>query len=108
MTKVNPKSLLPGRCYKVTGYWTGDFIGRLEDVRFPKFCGPGIHPLTVLTIVDPLRPLPKVHEKCPFPFCVARDFHDGEHEFSTVRPGARIEVGFALARFEEVAADRVA
>lgn len=104
---INPARLQLGREYRVTGYWTGEFIGRLDEVRGTSNVR-GAYPLAVLTVVDPLRPLPKVREKCPFPFCVARDFHEGEHEVCSIRPGARIEVGLALARFLEVAADLAA
>jgi hypothetical protein len=96
-----------GQHYRVTGYWTGEFIGCLEELRGVSNVR-GAYPLAVLTVVDPLRPLPKVREKCPFPFCVAREFHEGEHEVCTIRPGGRIEVGLGLARFVEVAADSAA
>jgi len=104
---VSPQALHVGQRYRVRGYWTGEFIGELYEIR-GRLGGSAAYPLAVFTVTDPLRPLPRVSEKCPFPYCVARDFHEGEHEFCVVRPGARIEIGFALARFEAVAADRAA
>jgi hypothetical protein len=81
-----------GGLYRIVGYHTGDFIGEVEAVHRDT-----VH----VRVVDPLRPFPRVQNRCSYPECVREDFHNGDHEFVRVRTGAVLEVAWALARFVE-------
>lgn len=83
-----------GKEYKVSGYHTGTFIGRCDqaDRDIAKF-----------TVLDSLRPIPKVRNRCPFPGCVLKDFHAGnDHELLRVRVGGQVEVFWRQAKFEDL------
>lgn len=79
-----------GKVYRVEGYYTGDFIGEVESVdrEFAK-----------VRVLDPLRPVPRVPNRCSFPQCVREDFHSGDHEFVRVREGVLIEVAWHAAKW---------
>jgi hypothetical protein len=79
-----------GRTWLVLGYHTGNFIGRCEAI------GPR---LATFTVIDTLRPLPRIADRCPFPGCVRGDFHDNDHELAPVRLGATIEIFWQNARY---------
>jgi hypothetical protein len=83
-----------GRTYRVAGYYTGDFIGKCLDVD---------RSVASFLVVDPLRRIPKVRTHCPFPACVLRDLHQGEHEFADVRENTVLEVAYRNAHFDEAA-----
>jgi hypothetical protein len=57
--------------FRVEGYWTGPFIGRLLEHN-------PVTGTTILEVVDPLRAVPS--EICPFPGCSLAIDHDGDHE----------------------------
>jgi hypothetical protein len=82
-----------GRAWLVTGYHTGDFIGRCESLHRER---------AFFTILDTLRPAPRIHERCPFPGCVGKDFHGGDHELTSMRVGATIELLWRHARYVPV------
>lgn len=79
-----------GALVRIEGYHTGDFIGTVETVQ---------RDVAGIRVTDPLRPMPRVKNRCSFPECVRADFHSGEHEFMRVRIGVLIEVWWANARF---------
>jgi hypothetical protein len=81
-----------GHAYRVFGYHT-EFIGDCEAVD---------RDVARFRVIDTLRPNPKVGNKCPFPGCVAREFHGGNHELTSVRTGAAINVVWKLAKFAPV------
>jgi len=80
-----------GHAYRVLRYHTGVFIGRVDFVD---------RDVARLTVIDPLRPMPKIANRCSFPECIREDFHAGDHEFSRVRQGATVEVFWRNAKFE--------
>ena len=88
-----------GEVYRVVGYYTGDFIGECERVD---------RDVARFMVIDPLRPSPKVASKCPFPACVLREFHSGDHELTSVRVGATIEVRWRFVAFGVVAKQAIA
>jgi hypothetical protein len=81
---------MPGYNYLVRGYHTGEFIGRVESVD--RQCA---H----VSVVDPLRP----HQRgsCPFPQCIRDEDHDGGHIFPSLCVGAKLEIPWRLAQFEQ-------
>lgn len=79
-----------GEIYRVVGYYTGDFIGECEMID---------RDIARFRVLDPLRPSPKVTQKCAYPACVLRDFHGGDHELTTVRIGATIDVNWKFVAF---------
>ncbi len=82
----------PDRVYRVRGYHTGEFIGRVESSD---------RQVAVMTVLDPLRPQPKVSgAHCPFPQRAGAEDHDGDHFFPAVCAGRRIEIPWRLAQFE--------
>jgi hypothetical protein len=83
-----PPSL--GKSYRVLGYHTGDFIGKVVSVdrTFAK-----------VRVTDPMRPGPCVKNRCAFPQCVREDFHHGDHEFVCMRAGAVIDVAWESAQW---------
>ena len=83
-----------GEVYRVIGYHTGEFVGECEQVD---------REVARFRVLDTLRPSPKVAQRCSFPACVLRDFHGGEHELTTVRVGAAIDVTWKFATFSPVA-----
>jgi hypothetical protein len=83
-----------GETYRILGYHTGEFIGECEFVD---------RDLARFRVLDPLRRAPRVAQKCPYPACVLRDFHVGDHELTSVRDGALIEVRWQFASFAPVA-----
>jgi hypothetical protein len=82
-----------GKVYRIDGYYTGEFIGEVEAADRGK---------ARVRVLDPMRPIPKVVNRCCFPECLREDFHGGEHEFASVREGALVEVSWALAKWAEV------
>jgi len=86
-----------GRCYLVRGIFPGDFVGRcLGVVRV------GGEKSVQMQITDTLRPAPRIPDKCPFPECVQKQDHAGDHEFLRIRVGNYIDVPVRSARFFEV------
>lgn len=84
----------PGRVCTVRGYYTGDFIGRVESA---DRC------VVVLTVLDAPQQMFRSKDRCSFPGCSLKDMHDGQHylkEFSTLLIGQQVEVSWKLARFE--------
>ena len=81
---------IAGQSWLVKGYHTGEFVGRCVSID---------HSVAVFVITDTLRPLPKVRERCPYPGCVRKDFHEGDHELARVRMGGEIEVFWRNAKF---------
>ena len=88
----------PGETYQVSGYWTGNFVGECISLSGPRRYAKA----AVFEVIDPMRPLPRVRNRCPFPECVRREEHDGDHEFVPVRVGASIEIAFRNARLVRV------
>jgi len=86
-----------GRHYRVEGYHTGDFAGEVLSVD---------RDLARIRVTDPMRPMPRVRNRCAFPACVREDFHQGDHEFMRVREGAVIEIPWRSAKWIPIA-DRV-
>jgi len=87
--------VLKGRTYRVVGYYTGDFIGECVGVD---------RTVARFVVIDPLRRIPKVRTRCPFPECVGKEFHDGDHEFADpCRKEAVLEVVWRNASFNEAA-----
>lgn len=72
--------------FHVTGYHTGDFIGRQIPAAGEKWG------LRTFEVVDPLRPVPET--LCPFPQCSLEDGHDGDHVpcERPIRRGVIVEV----------------
>ena len=85
-----------GKRYRVEGHYLGDFIAEIEDID---------RDLARVRIVDPLRPLPRVKNRCPFPQCVIEEFHGGDHEFCSVREGALLEIHWRTAKSIPIAED---
>lgn len=83
-------AIKPGRVYRVEGYHTGDFTG--EVLRVDR-------DIAQVRVVDPMRPIPRVRNRCSFPECVRADFHGGDHEFVSVRQGALLQVSVALTKW---------
>jgi hypothetical protein len=79
-----------GKEYRVVGYHTGDFVGEVEGVD---------RTFARVRVIDPLRPRPRIKDRCSFPECVRKDFHGGDHEFVRVREGALIEVSWESAKW---------
>ena len=79
-----------GETYRVVGYYTGEFVGECERVD---------REVARFRVLDPMRPAPRVAEKCPFPACVLRDCHAGDHELTSVRVGAAIDVNWKFVTF---------
>jgi hypothetical protein len=84
-----------GATYRVTGYHTGEFIGEVEQID---------RDVARLRVVDTLRRAPRVVDGCPFPACVLHDFHAGDHELTSLRVGAMIDVSWRMAKFREAIA----
>jgi hypothetical protein len=82
-----------GKVYRISGYHVGDFVGEVEAVSRNE---------AHVRVLDPMRPAPRVRNRCCFPECLREDFHGGEHEFARVREGALVEVSWALAKWAEV------
>lgn len=83
-----------GHCYRVRGYHTGDFVGKVERVDAS---------VALFLVRDPLRRIPKAQDRCSMKQCILEDFHEGDHQFDPVRPGAQLIVYWRNAKFEEVA-----
>jgi len=79
-----------GKQYRVKGYHTGDFVGEVVSVD---------RSVARVRVTDPMRRIPHVENRCSFPECVRKDFHDGDHEFARVREGALIEVCWESAKW---------
>jgi hypothetical protein len=79
-----------GRAWWIRGYQTGDFVGRLDWIGKNT---------AFVTVLDTLRPLPRIEDRCPFPGCVRGDFHGGDHELATIRVGALVEISWAFAKW---------
>ena len=79
-----------GKEYRIVGYHTGDFVGEVEGVD---------RTFARVRVIDPMRPRPRVKDRCSFPECVRKDFHKGDHEFVRVREGALIEVSWESAKW---------
>ena len=79
-----------GESYRVVGYYTGEFIGECESVS---------REIARFRVTDSLRPSLRVCEKCPFPACVLREFHTDDHELTSVRVGAAIDVSWKFVTF---------
>ena len=79
-----------GKLYQVVGYHTGDFLGEVESVD---------RTFARVRVIDPMRPVPRVENRCSFPECVRKDFHEGDHEFARVREGVLIEVSWESAKW---------
>jgi hypothetical protein len=94
LLRVDGAVVRVGQFYRVRGYYTGDFIGEVENVG-------EIGQTIVLRVTDSLRKSP-TKNKCPWPYCIADDGHDGDHEFSEVTPGQLIEVPYGLVKWEAV------
>ncbi len=82
-----------GNLYRVEGYHTGDFVGEVERVNRDS---------AFVRVTDPMRPAPRVLNRCSFPECVRDDFHGGDHEFVRVREGAVIEVSWRAAKWTPI------
>src|SRR5260370_19668120 len=79
-----------GKAYRVEGYHTGDFLGEVESVD---------RDLARIRVTDPLRPRPRVKNRCSFPECVREDFHGGDHEFVRLRSGVLLEISWRMAKW---------
>jgi len=79
-----------GKQYRVEGYHTGDFVGEVEAIT---------RDTAQVRVIDPMRPLPRVKNRCCFPECVREDFHFGDHEFARVREGVLLEVSWKAAKW---------
>jgi hypothetical protein len=79
-----------GTEYRVVGYHTGDFVGEVLSVD---------RTFARVRVIDPMRPRPRVKDRCSFPECVRKDFHEGDHEFVRVRKGALVEVSWESAKW---------
>jgi hypothetical protein len=79
-----------GKQYRVEGYHTGDFVGEVEAVDRDR---------ARVRVTDPMRPMPRVKNRCCFPECVREDFHFGDHEFARVREGVLLEVSWRAAKW---------
>jgi hypothetical protein len=88
-----------GKQYRVEGYHTGDFVGEVESVDRDR---------ARVRVIDPMRPMPRVKNRCCFPECVREDFHFGDHEFARVREGVLLEVSWGAAKWIPVPADKSA
>jgi hypothetical protein len=84
-----------GEVYRVVGYYTGEFIGECERVD---------RDVARFRVIDPLRRTPRVSSKCPFPACVLREFHQSDHELTSVRVDAVVEVSWKFVTFGLVGA----
>ncbi len=85
-----------GQVYLVAGYHTGDFIGRVEKVD---------RDVARIRVLDPMRPIPRVRNRCAYPECVAEDFHADDHRFASVREGAVVDVFWRSVTFKQVSGD---
>lgn len=81
------------KVYRVEGYSLGDFIGELLAIDLD---------LARVRVVDSLRPAPRVKNRCCFPKCIREDFHEGDHEFPTIRADATVQVPWKLANWVPV------
>jgi len=75
-----------GHTYIVRGYHTGDFLARCEAIS--RVCGTR----AVVTVLDTMRPRPRISDRCAFPDCVREDWHGGDHEFARIRIGASLTI----------------
>lgn len=85
--------------YRVRGYYTGDFIGKVEAVD---------RDIATVTVIDAPRRMPKIVDRCCYPGCVLKDTHDGQHafrDFSVLFIGQQLEIPWKLAQFERQAID---
>jgi hypothetical protein len=79
-----------GQIFRIEGYHTGDFVGEIESLD---------RDMARVRVIDPMRPLPRVRNRCPFPECIREDFHFGDHEFVRVREGVLLEVVWRAAKW---------
>jgi|SRR5580700_7828648 hypothetical protein len=87
-----------GNRYRVEGYHTGDFVGEVERAN---------RDIALVRVTDPMRPMPRVLNRCCFPECIREDFHFGDHEFVRVREGVLLEVSWRAARFVPILLEQV-
>ena len=83
-----------GFTYRVEKHYLGDFVGEVEYAD---------NDLARIRVTDPMRPRPRVENRCCFPECVREDFHSGDHEFVSVRKGALLEIQWRSAKWVLVA-----
>jgi len=88
-SKTAPKVRLEiGREYVVSKYWPGTFKARLLDI---SEMGTYLHFL----VTDAMRPGPLIEDKCPFPECVLKDSHPGDHAFADFRNGLELTIRYS-------------
>jgi hypothetical protein len=87
-----------GNLYRVVGYHTGDFVGEVERVN---------RDIAFVRVTDPMRPTPRVKNRCAFPECIREDFHFGDHEFVRVREGVLLEVSWRAAKWVPILLEQV-
>ena len=87
-----------GKRYRVEGYHTGDFVGEVERVNRDS---------AFVRVTDPMRPTPRVKNRCCFPECIRDDFHFGDHEFVRVREGVMLEVSWRAATWVPILLEQV-
>ncbi len=87
-----------GTRYRISGPRThGEFIGKCVDI-----VRVGERRALQFLITNTLRPSPRVANKCPFPHCIAKQYHGGEHEFPRIREGVLVELTPREAKFVAV------
>jgi hypothetical protein len=87
-----------GNLYRVEGYHTGDFVGEVERVN---------RDIALIRVTNPMRPTPRVKNRCAFPECIRDDFHFGDHEFVRVREGVLLEVSWRAAKWIPILREQV-
>jgi hypothetical protein len=60
-----------------------------------------------IRVTDPMRPTPRVRNRCAFPECIREDFHFGDHEFVRVREGVLLEVSWRAATWVPILLEQV-
>ena len=93
MHSAPPAVYLVGKEFRVLGYHTGDFCGRLESID---------RDIAVFTVTDNFRRVAIPIDRCSYPGCILSDLHDGPHEFDPSRllVGSKVEVAWRVAKLE--------